>query len=347
MTKDYYQILEVEKSASESEIKKSYRKLSKKHHPDVGGNEDNFKEIAEAYETLSDTEKKSNYDRYGHAGKNMSNGNPFGGNPFDNGFNMNDFTNNFNGGQRQKRGSDISFNIKITLEEVFNGVSKKFKYNRTSACKSCNGEGGSDKQICGTCNGRGFNVVQQMTPMGNFQSQQTCSHCQGEGRVVKNVCKTCNGAGVSYKEETVNVELPRGISENERLQYAGMGNAVKGGIPGSLIIKISILKHNYFEINGNDLKYNLKLSYPQLILGDKVKVPTIDGGKIMVDIPKYSNPGDNLRINKKGLYKLNTDIRGNMIIVLDIEIPKNIEDEELELIKKLKKIKDKGGNSEI
>ena len=345
MAKDYYEILEVEKTASESEIKKSYRKLSKKHHPDVGGNEDKFKEIAEAYETLSDTQKKTNYDKYGHAGKNMG-----GGNPFDNGFNMSDFMNNFNGGQgrgRQKRGSDISFNIKITLEEVFNGITKKFKYNRTSACKDCNGEGGTDKEVCGTCNGRGFNIVQQVTPMGNFQAQQICSRCQGEGRVVKNVCKTCNGAGVSYKEETVSVELPRGISENERLKYTGMGNAVKGGIPGSLIIKVSLLKHNNFEINGNDLKYNLKLSYPQLILGDKVKVPTIEGGEIMVDIPKYSNPGDNLRINKKGLYKLNTDIRGNMIIVLDIEIPNNIEGEELELIKKLKKLKNNSGNNEI
>ena len=345
MAKDYYEILEVEKTASESEIKKSYRKLSKKHHPDVGGNEDKFKEIAEAYETLSDTQKKTNYDRYGHAGKNMG-----GGNPFDNGFNMSDFMNNFNGGQgrgRQKRGSDISFNIKITLEEVFNGITKKFKYNRTSACKDCNGEGGTDKEVCGTCNGRGFNIVQQVTPMGNFQAQQICSRCQGEGRVVKNVCKTCNGAGVSYKEETVSVELPRGISENERLKYTGMGNAVKGGIPGSLIIKVSLLKHNNFEINGNDLKYNLKLSYPQLILGDKVKVPTIEGGEIMVDIPKYSIPGDNLRINKKGLYKLNTDIRGNMIIVLDIEIPNNIEGEELELIKKLKKLKNNSGNNEI
>ena len=345
MTKDYYQILEIEKTASESEIKKSYRKLSKKHHPDVGGNEDKFKEIAEAYETLSNSDKKSNYDRYGHAGKNMG-----GGNPFDNGFNMSDFMNNFNGGQgrgRQKKGTDISFNIKITLEEVFNGITKKFKYNRTSACKTCNSEGGTDKEICGTCNGRGFNIVQQVTPMGNFQAQQICSRCQGEGRVVKNVCKTCNGAGVNYKEETVNVELPRGISENERLKYVGMGNAVKGGIPGSLIINISVLKHNNFELNGNDLKYNLKLSYPQLILGDKVKVPTIDGGEIMVDIPKYSNPGDNLRINKKGLFKLNTDIRGNMIIVLDIEIPNNIEGEELELIEKLKKLKDKVGNSEI
>ena len=347
MTKDYYQILEVEKSASELEIKKSYRKLSKKHHPDVGGSEDKFKEIAEAYETLSNSDKKSNYDRYGHAGKNMNSGNPFHGNPFDNGFNAGDFMNNFNGRPRQKRGSDISFNIKITLEDVFNGVSKKFKYNRTSACKTCNGEGGTNKQVCGSCNGRGFNIIQQMTPMGNFQTQQTCSSCQGEGRAVTNICQSCNGAGVNYKEETVSIELPRGISENESLQYTGMGNAIKDGVPGSLFIKVSILKHNHFEINGNDLKYNLKLSYPQLILGDKVKVPTIEGGEIMIDIPKYSNIGDNLRINKKGLYKLNTDVRGNMIIVLDIEIPKNVEGEELELIKKLKKIKNNVSINEI
>lgn len=342
MPKDYYEILEIDKNASDSEIKKSYRKLSKKHHPDVGGSEDKFKEIAEAYEILSDSEKKSNYDRYGHAGNKMH----MGGNPFEGGFNMNDFMNNFHGGvRRQKRGSDISFNIKITLKDVFHGVTKKFKYKRTSACDNCNGEGGTDKQVCDSCNGRGFNVVLQTTPMGNFRAQQKCQRCQGDGRVIKNICKTCNGNGVSYKEETVSVELPRGISENETLQYTGMGNAIKGGLPGSLFIRVSIINHNDFERSGNDLKYNLKLNYSQLVLGDKVKVPTIDGSDIMIDIPKYSDVGDNLRVAKKGLYKMNSDERGNMIIILDIDIPKNIEGEELELIEKLKKLKKGvGGN---
>ena len=341
MVRDYYEILGLKKGATDKEIKKAYRKLAMEHHPDKGGDENLFKEISEANETLSDKVKKDNYDKYGHTkqrpmqgGVNMEDmmnhfgggmgGNPFGGNPF--------------GGHREKRGQDIIFNMKITLEEVFNGATKQFKYKRKAACVSCNGAGGTDKQVCGTCDGRGFVITQQMTPMGNFQTQRTCPTCQGEGNVVKKVCNSCKGVGVGNKEELITVNIPKGITEQETLQYSGMGNAIKGGTPGSLLIKINIASHEDFVISGNDLKYQLKLSYPQLVMGDKVEVPTIEGGKIRVTIPEYSKIGDNLRIINKGLNNIRNNFRGAMIIILDIEMPTNIEGEELELIKKLKKI---------
>lgn len=343
MARDYYEILGLQKGASESEIKKAYRKLAMKHHPDKGGDEEKFKEIAEAYETLSDSEKKANYDRFGHAGPNMNRG----GNPFSGGMTMEDLMNEFGFGgggfnrRREKRGRDIGINVRLTLEEVFEGVTKKFKYNRTAACESCNGEGGRDKETCPGCHGRGFTVRQTHTPMGVMNAQTTCHLCNGEGHVVKDICGTCNGVGVGHKEEIVTIEIPKGISENETLQYAGMGNAVKGGHPGSLNVKVVIASHKDFVRNGNDLKYTLKLTYPQLVLGDKVEVPTIEGTKIRIDVPKYSKIGDNLRISGKGLTRVNDNNRGNMIIILDIEMPTNIEGEELELIEKLKNLEKK------
>lgn len=340
MARDYYEILGLTKGATDKEIKKAYRKLAMEHHPDKGGNEKLFKEISEANEVLSDKTKKDNYDKYGHTNQRPRHG----------GVNMEDIMKDFNfgggmgrnpfEGPREKRGQDILFNMKITLEEVFNGSTKKFKYRRKAACVSCNGAGGTDKQVCRACEGKGFNIIQQMTPMGNFQVQQACPTCQGEGRVVKNVCNSCRGLGVDDKEEFITVNIPKGITEQETIQYSGMGNAIKEGIPGSLLIKINIAPHKHFVISGNDLKYQLKLSYSQLILGDKVEVPTIDGGNIRVTIPEYSKIGDNLRITSKGLNNVRNNFRGSMIIILDIEMPTNIEGEELELIKKLKKIQE-------
>lgn len=344
MARDYYEVLGLKKGATDSEIKKAYRKLVMKHHPDKGGDEEKFKEIAEAYETLSNVEKKANYDIYGHAGRNMHHGRHPGGG-FSGGMTMEDLMNEFGFGagfnrQREKRGHDISFNIKITLEDVFNGANKKFKYNRKAACTTCNGEGGSGKTTCHGCGGRGFQVRQVRTPMGIMNTQTQCQVCLGEGEVLTDTCGTCNGRGVDTKEEMVSVEIPRGITEQNTLQYAGMGNAIKGGMPGSLFIKISLLSHEHFVRDGNDLKYNLKLTYPQLVLGDKVEIPTIEGNKIRVTVPKYSNIGDNLRISEKGLYLMNTENRGSMIIILDIKMPTNIEGEELKLVEGLKKIQE-------
>jgi molecular chaperone DnaJ len=343
MARDYYEVLGLTKGANESEIKKAYRKLVMKHHPDKGGDETKFKEIAEAYETLSDPEKKSNYDRYGHAGKNMnhraSTGGGFGGMSMED--IMNEFgfsTNPFGNARKQKVGRDRQFNVRVTLEEINKGVSKSFKYKRNVPCNTCNGSGGKDVETCPSCNGKGFTIKQMITQMGVMNTQTTCQLCGGEGKIIKTPCSDCNGKGVRYVEESVSVDIPKGAQDGAGLQYAGMGDAIKGGHPGSLFIRITITPHKEFVREGNDLKYNLKLKYHQLILGDKVEVPTIDGGKIRVTIPEYSNIGDNLRVIGKGLPIMNTDNKGNMIIYLDMDIPTKVEGEELELIKKMKKL---------
>tara|TARA_R110000803_G_scaffold74903_4_gene139081 strand:+ start:9675 stop:10766 length:1092 start_codon:yes stop_codon:yes gene_type:complete len=354
MVKDYYKIMgmsESDKKLSDKEfatkLKKQYRSLSKKYHPDMNPGdkeaEEKFKEAAEANETLSDKVKKDNYDKFGHTGQRPTQGGGFGG-----GMSAEDLMNNFNfggrsgrnpfGGQREKRGQDILFNMKVTLEDVFNGITKKFKYNRKSACGSCNGAGGANEETCSSCGGNGFVIQQTRTPMGIMNSQTTCHICHGEGKNMKDTCNTCDGRGVDNKEEIISINIPKGISEQESLQYAGMGNAIKGGTPGSLIIKVTISSHKHFTRSGDDIKYHLKLNYSQLVIGDKVEVPTIEGSKIRVTIPEYSKVGDNLRINDKGLNNLRNKSRGAMIIILDIEMPTNVEGEELELVKKLKKL---------
>lgn len=340
--KDYYQVLGVSKSANENTIKKSYRKLALKYHPDKNpGNkeaEEKFKEIAEAYDILSNKEKRQSYDTYGHNGPT-----PRGGN----GMNMDDIFSQFGdifGGQfnnsrnrRERRGHDLIITIKISLEETLSGTNKKFKYRRNSSCNTCNSDGGVGKKRCTTCNGSGNIMSIVNTPMGQMRNVVDCGNCQGSGSMFHTTCNDCNGLGIKNKEEIVEVTIPRGIKDNDTLEYQGMGHGIKQGSSGRLIIKTMISKHNNYVRNGDDLRYDMKLSYSQLVLGDKIEIPTIEGGKIRVTIPEYSNIGDNLRIVNKGLYKLNSDYRGDMIIVLDILMPNNLNDEERVLIEKLKK----------
>ena len=340
MDKDYYEILGVKRDSTEKEIKKAYRELCKIHHPDKGGDAEEFKKISRAYETLSDKDKRSHYDRFGtDEPVNRNNRHD----PFSGGMSVEDIINEFGGGRyrntRQKRvGRDIRFNMTISLEDVFNGISKKFKYKRDVACVPCNGQGGRGKETCQSCGGSGWVISQIQTPIGIMNTQSTCQTCAGEGYVIKDACSSCKGAGIEYKEDIIEINIPKGISENEVLQYMGMGNAIRDGIPGSLLVRIVISNHKDFVRNGNDLRYLLKLNYHQLVLGDKVEIPTIDGNNIAIDVPKHSKIGDNLRISGKGLPILNTNNRGNLIITLDIKMPENIGDEEMELIKKIKNL---------
>lgn len=339
MSKDYYGILGIEKNATESDIKKAYRKLSKKYHPDVNPDgEEKFKDIAEAYDILSDSNKRANYDRFGSA-------NPRGGNPFG-GQSMEDIMREFGFGRgrnpftkrEQSRGHDLVINVRINLEEVFNGVTKKFKYRRNAPCMTCNSDGGTGKKTCPKCKGNGsiMNVIN--TPLGQMRQVIDCDQCGGSGSVVENICGTCHGNGTINKEEIVEVMIPKGVKDGDTMEYLGMGHGIKQGTPGKLLIKTFINKHDDFTRNGDDIKHNLKLTYPQLVLGDKVEVPTIDGKKIRVTVPKYSNIGDNLRVVNKGLFKYNSNVRGDMIIILDIDMPSKINDSEKKLIEKLKNI---------
>lgn len=338
--KDYYDILGINKGSNESDIKKAYRKLAKEKHPDVGGNENEFKEIAEAYEVLSNPDKKRDYDMYGHRGKPMNQG--FGGMNMDDLFRDFGFGGNFsqNNRTRPRFGQDLRINIPVTLEDAFNGITKTIKYNRNGACTSCNSSGGHDITTCPTCQGQGSVVQHIRTPMGIMQNIETCGVCQGLGTTYAVQCNVCQGHGVQRGEQEISIDIPAGIYDGAMLQYNGMGNAIKNGSAGKLIISITEIAHKSYVRNGDDLKYNLKLAYPKLVLGDKVEIPTIDGSVIKISIPEYSKSGDNLRINGKGMKHLQTNDRGDMYIVLDVDFPKKISEEERELLDKLKNIEE-------
>ncbi len=329
--RDYYDVLGVSKNASVNEIKKSYRKLAKEYHPDKGGDEHKFKEVSEAYETLSDDGKRANYDRFGHSGpKQQQRGNPFadfGGfrNPFA------DF-----GDSQIIVGDNIIMTLKLTMEEIFTGVKKTYKYTRKGTCDTCHGHGGEDMTDCSVCGGSGKMVNVINTPVGFMQQIITCNHCNGVGKTYTKECKVCIGKGVLNKTETIEIEVPPGVLEGMVFVMEGKGHGIKSGVEGDLHIKIHELTHNIFTRSGSDLKLNLKLSYPQLILGDKVEIDTIEGGKIRVSIPEYSEVGSNLRIPFKGTKIYGKEGRGDILITLGIDIPKNLDDNTKSIIIDLK-----------
>jgi molecular chaperone DnaJ len=326
--RDYYEILGIPKTASKSEIKKAYRTLSKQHHPDAGGDEELFKEVSEAYDVLSNEDKKSNYDRFGH---NSPQPNQYA--------NMYDQFNHFFGrhAQRQvRRGEDLSLVVKLTLEEIYSGINKTYNYNRNVKCTDCDGHGGSDVKDCTTCNGSGIETVIHQTPFGFMQNQGTCRACHGQGKTYVTECKTCRGHGVVKTEEKVNVEIPAGIMDGNTFIMAGKGQGIKGGVEGDLHIKIQEIQHDVFTRTGSELKMNLKLEYHQLVLGDKVEIKTIEGSKIRISIPEYSDVGTNLRIPFKGITQYGVDGRGDLIVTLGINMPKKLTDDQKEVVINLK-----------
>ena len=325
--RDYYEVLGVKKDASIDEIKKAYRRLAKELHPDVNPDnkvaEEGFKEVSEAYEHLSDETKRAKYDQFGH---NVGSGRQ----------------------SRQSRyyeqsvrrqpivGETMSLLLKLTLEEIYSGVKKRYKYKRTDKCDTCAGVGGTDIQDCPTCGGNGVLVNQLNTPYGSFTQVIPCNACGGSGTSYKIVCKTCNGSAVKSVEETIEVDVPAGVQEGMTFVMTGKGQAVKGGECGDLHINIMELPHKQYIRSGSDLKMNLKLSYTQLVLGDKVDIDTIDGGKIRITIPEYSDVGTNLKVQNKALKAYGKDVRGDIIITLGIDIPKKISETMKDLLSKLK-----------
>jgi len=323
--RDYYEVLGVKRGASINEIKKAYRRLAKELHPDVNPDnkvaEESFKEVSEAYEHLSDETKKSKYDQFGH---NVGSG-------------------------RQSRyyeqsvrrqpvvGETMSLLLKLTLEEIYSGVKKRYKYKRNDKCDICAGVGGTDTQDCPTCGGNGLIINQVNTPFGNFTQAFPCNVCGGSGTSYKIECKTCKGSAVKLVEENIEVDIPSGVQEGMTFVMSGKGHAVKGGECGDLHINIMELSHKQFIRSGSDLRMNLKLSYSQLVLGDKVDIDTIDGGKIRITIPEYSDVGGNLKVQSKGLKAYGKDVRGDIIITLGISIPKEINETMKDLLIKLKK----------
>jgi len=323
--KDYYEILGVAKNVSQEDLKKVYRELTKKWHPDKNqGNpeaEEKFKEITEAYEILSDTDKRAKYDRFGNSS----------------GFQNINFSHDFQ--QRRVRyGENMILNIKVTMEEIFTGVNKQYKYRRNDKCSECSGIGGTKQKTCGVCNGSGMVSQVIETPVGLFRQMMPCNYCDTLGFIVEDACKKCSGSGVVSVEETIDVSIPRGVQSGMTFVMPSKGHAIKAGECGDLHINITEITHKLYTRVRNDLKITLNLSYPQLVLGDKVEIDTIEGGRIRISIPEHTSVGANLKIPSKGLYGYKEATRGDMIVSIGLNIPKVITDEERELLEKLKNI---------
>lgn len=334
--RDYYEILGVDKNSTQDDIKKAYRKLAMTHHPDKGGDDELFKEITEAYDVLSDKDKRHKYDLYGHQEPNR-------GGAYDP---MADFLRRsgmagFNRQNQVNRGPDMQLVVKLTLEEIHNGTTKKYKYQRNDSCTTCSGKGGTGIKVCTTCQGSGVIMEVIRTPFGEIRNAQSCPSCLGEGSTYEHVCNDCSGSGTKLIDDSIELGIPAGVMDGMKMIMQGKGHAAKNAIAGNLIISIMELPHQHFIRVGDDLKIKVKLTYPQLILGDKVETPTIEGGKIKVNLPELSKVGTTLRIPNKGMKQLNGNGRGDLLFEVDLYIPKTISDEEKDLVIELKKVQDK------
>ncbi len=357
MTKrDYYDILGVQRNAGADEIKKAYRKLAIKYHPDKNPGdkaaEEQFKEAAEAYEVLSNQEKRQRYDQFGHAGN--AGGAGYGGG----GMNMEDIFSQFGdifgggspfesffgggqssrGGRRVSRGSNLRIKVKLTLEEISKGVEKKIKVNKQVACKTCNGSGakdGSSFHTCNTCGGSGSVRRVTNTILGQMQTTSTCPTCNGEGTQITNKCAVCHGDGIVRGEETISINIPAGVSEGMQLSMSGKGNAApRGGIAGDLIILIEEIPHEYLKREGNNIIYDLHISFVDAALGSSVEIPTIDG-KAKIKIEAGTQGGKILRLKGKGVPEVNSYHHGDQLVYVNIWTPKALSHEERDLLEKL------------
>jgi molecular chaperone DnaJ len=356
--RDYYEILGVSKSATADEIKKAYRKKAIEFHPDKNpgdkASEEKFKEAAEAYEVLSDDQKRQRYDQFGHAGVGGAAGGGFGGG----GMNMDDIFSHFGdifgghfgggfsgfggsqrgGGQRVRRGSDLRVKVKLTLAEIATGVEKKIKVKKYVACSHCNSTGaanGSQSTTCNTCHGTGRVTRVQQTILGQMQTASECPTCGGDGKIIKEKCSYCAGEGIVREDEVININIPAGVMEGMQLSMSGKGNAARrGGVNGDLLVLIEEESHPELIRDENDLIYNLLLTVPTAILGGQVEVPTVDG-KVKVTINPGTQPGKVLRLRGKGLPNVNRYGTGDLLVNVGVYIPENLSKEEKATIEKL------------
>ena len=362
--RDYYEVLGVEKNASADEIKKAYRKKAIQYHPDRNPGdkeaEEKFKEAAEAYDVLSNPDKRARYDQFGHAGMSgaAGNGGPFGG--FGGGMSMDDIFSmfgdifgghggfggfsGFGGGggaqQRRYRGADLRVKVKLTLKEISTGVEKKFKLKKYVPCPHCHGtgaEGNSGVETCPTCKGTGSVIRNQQTILGTMQTRTTCPTCGGEGHIIKDKCKECGGEGIVYGEKIVTVKIPKGVAEGMQLSMSGKGNAGKhNGVPGDLLILVEEEPDKELIRDENDLIYNLLLSFPTAALGGTVEIPTIDG-KVKVKIEPGTQPGKVLRLRNKGLPSVNGYGTGDLLVNVSVYVPETLSKDEKKALEEMEK----------
>ena len=360
--RDYYEVLGLQKGASDDDIKKAFRQMAKKYHPDLNPGdkeaEARFKEVNEAYEVLSDAQKKARYDQYGHAGVDPNFGaGGYQGYGFDNiDIDLGDIFSSFfggmggNGGRRQnpnapRRGSDVSASVVISFEEAAHGCKKQVNIHLISTCEDCGGTGaakGSSPTTCPVCNGTGQERRQQRTAFGVFQTQSVCSRCHGSGRIIANPCKTCNGSGQVRKPATVGINIPAGIDDGQVITIRGKGNAGSNGGPaGDLQLQVSVRPHPLFERDGYDVYCTLPLTFAQAALGAEVSVPTLDGN-VSYSIKEGTQPGDSFRLKGKGIPYVNGRGRGDEIVQVTVEVPRNLNGEQKKILESFEKATGEG-----
>ena len=347
--RDYYDVLGVTKSASKDDIKKAYRKLALKYHPDKNkgdkSSEEKFKEASEAYHILSDEKRKANYDQFGHAAFEGGGGNNQGFGGFDaSSFSdiFEDFFGDFGGGgssrRTSNRGNDLRYDVSISLEEAYRGLEKNIKYSTYKKCSSCSGSGaakGSKPIKCNYCSGRG----KVRTNQGFFTIQQTCPQCSGYGETIGDPCKNCNGNGKTQSNENVTVKIPKGVDDGTRIRLSGKGEAgLKGGSSGDLYLFISIDNHNIFKRSEENLYYELPISFSDAALGTTVEVPSIDGGKSKIKIPSGTQHGKQFRLRGKGMPVLRRSVFGDLYIRVVTQIPASLSKRQREILEEFNKI---------
>ncbi|MBQ6956238.1 MAG: molecular chaperone DnaJ [Bacteroidales bacterium] len=359
--RDYYEVLGVDKNVTPEELKKAYRKLALKYHPDRNPGdkdaEEKFKEAAEAYDVLSNPDKKARYDQFGHAGLDGAGG--FGGQ----GMSMDDIFSSFGsifgdffggggggfhfsgfngggssrGGRPVSRGSNLRIKVKLTLEEIERGVEKKIKVNKYVPCKSCGGSGarGNSYETCSHCHGTGVVTEMRRSIFGQMQTQSVCPYCGGQGRIIKDKCHDCHGEGIVKSEEIITINIPAGVADGMQLSMHGQGNAgPNGGVNGDLIIQIEEMQHELFERQDSNLFYNAFVTYADAALGASIEIPTLSG-KVRVKIEQGTPSGKVIRLKGKGLPELNGYSRGDMLVSINVWVPKSVTKEERAMLEQL------------
>ena len=352
--RDYYEVLGVSKGASEDEIKKAYKKMARKYHPDLNPGdksaEEKFKEVNEAYEVLSDADKRARYDQYGHAGVDPNFGAGGFGGGFDGGFDFSDlgdifgsfFGGGFGGGRRTnpnapQRGESIRMAVTISFEEAAFGCEKEVTVERYEACDTCHGSGcapGTSPEVCPDCHGTGTIQQRRQTPMGVFATSSPCPKCGGKGRIIHQPCKDCRGSGMMRKKKTIQASIPAGIDNGQTISIRGQGNAGRNGGPaGDLLITITVRPHELFRREGTSVLCEAPITFTQAVLGAELEIPTIDG-KVKYTLPEGTQSGTTFRLKGKGIPSINGRGRGDQYVTVYIETPRNLNKEQKEALKK-------------
>ena len=363
--RDYYEVLGVSKTATDEELKKAYRRLAKKYHPDANPDnkeeaEKKFKELNEAYEVLSDAQKRRMYDQFGHDGPaGFGGGNPGGAyysystsgfSGFED-FDLGDiFSSIFGGGAGRGsrrnsngpvKGADLQYNLEITFEEAFSGVEKEITISRNETCSTCSGSGakpGTTPETCRTCHGTGQVKQVQNTILGQMQTTRTCSACHGTGKVIKEVCESCKGKGTIRKQAKIKVKIPAGIDTDQSIVLRGEGEpGVRGGAKGDLYIVVRIKKHSIFTRKGTTVYCNVPITFTQATLGAELEIPMVDGKKEKFKIPEGTQTGTVFTIKGKGFKSINTNVHGDYVFTVNVQVPKRLSKEQRELLVQLAK----------